>query len=74
MIVKASHGSATLFSRLSDSGKTIKQRTTMFFEKRWKSRILGVDRLSTQAYKPPPLLRFGNNTKVVANAASLGAD
>ena len=58
MIVKASHGSATLFSRLSDSGKTIKQRTTMFFEKRQKSRILGVDSLSTQAYNPAPLFKY----------------
>ena len=46
----------------------------MFFEKRWKSSILGVDRLSTQAYNPPPLSSFGNFTEVVANAGSLGAD
>ena len=31
----------------------------MFFEKRYKSRILGVDSLSTQAYKPPPLPEWG---------------
>jgi len=46
----------------------------MFFEKRLRSRILGVDRLSTQAYNPPPLFSFGNDTKVVVNAGILGAD
>ena len=46
----------------------------MFFEKRLKSRILGVDRPLTQAYKPAPLFSSGNETKVVAIAGSLGAD
>ena len=46
----------------------------MFFEKRLASRILGVDRLSTQAYNPPPLFSSGNETKVAAVAGSLGAD
>ena len=46
----------------------------MFFEKRLKSRILGVDSLSTQAYNPPPLFSCGNDTKAVAIANSLGAD
>ena len=38
-----------------DRSKPKKQQKMMFFEKRYKSSILGVDSLPTQAYNPPPL-------------------